>query len=88
MCIKIDLSKGLCIEAGVNLSSLSQTALHIDVMVTWKNALVSFIYSWSANQRNYSNSWELEQVKTFSKPILSSKAEDIRGKLFFGSIIS
>ena len=56
--------------------------------VMWKNALVSFIYNWSANQRNYSNSWELEQVKTFSKPILSSKAEDICGKLFFGFIIS
>ena len=48
----------------------------------------SFTYNWSANQRNYSASWELGQGKSFSKWSLIGKAEDVRGKGFFGSIIS
>jgi len=48
----------------------------------------SFGFNQSANQKNYSTSWELQQKKTFIKLILIGKAEDVHGKWLFGSDIS
>ena len=49
----------------------------------------SFMYNWSANQRNCATSWELEQEKTRkSQWILTGKAEDVCSEQFNGSVIS
>ena len=62
------------------------------IHTTWRTADVkqhfSFTYNWSAKQRNYSTSWELEQRKTFIKWILIGKAEEVLGERFFSSVIS
>ena len=87
----VSKSTSICVEMTLYLKS-SQTALHnvmhFGIDTTWQTHDVKerfgFIYNWSANQRNHSNSWELEQGKTFIKWILISKAEDVRGERFFG----
>ena len=66
--------------------------MHFGIGTIWwtgdKKQRFSFIYNWSADQRNYSTSWELEQGQSLSKWILIGKAEDVRGEQFFGSCIS
>ena len=46
------------------------------------NQHFSFIYNWSASQRNYSTSKELEQGKNFIKQILIGKADKVCSEQF------
>ena len=50
--------------------------------------MLNLICNWSANQRNYSTSWQLEQEKTFIKLTLIGKVEDACGKQLFGSVLN
>ena len=65
----------------------------MDVFFNWSNDLLQIValvrhQALFETIIDYSTAWELEQGKTFSKWILIGKAEDVRAKLFFGSIIS
>ena len=89
--------KWLCIETNINLLNLPRLhctydAMHFGIDTTWRTADAkkhfSFKYNWSANQKNYSTSWLLEQRKTFIKWILIGKAEEVLGERFFSSVIS